>query len=625
MRTSRFFSRLGLAFATFAVSAVPALAAPTAAPALAAPPVADTRFGIAEGFRNPAAMADIGAAWERLILPWDQIQPNGAGDFSKLGQTLTRAQIQGELNRGTHVAGLFQFTPGWAANNPADGARSVPKNLNLAFDDPNNYFGQYVYQTAKFYTGQIDQWIVWNEPEFKPGDAGAGGSFTWLGSDEEFAQLMKVGYLAVKKANPNATVSFPGTSYWVDVNAGRALYYDRILAILARDPSAAANNFYHDVVSLNLYRAPDDVYRVHGVFKNIQNKYGINKPVWLTETNAMPSDDRAIPCADRHAGEAIKTTMDQQAAYAIQSLALGAAAGYGKIEFYQMVDSNACAEPAVWGITRDDGSRRPVADALKTAINYFAGYTSARFVPLTREHAAWSAWPDDPNSLVPNWQVYQVAFDRPGNQRVTALWNADGSGLRARIRKQGSSAQVVDRLGRATPLQDNQGFWVVDLPAATAYFKLNEQIKDPEGYHFIGGDPLLIVEDGVDPSAPVLTPALGDPGSVAREFKVFVNPDGGQTVTAGQPAEFFANVRGYESFADGVGFSVTQWSTQRFPEPKDGGSLPLAFSAPAGVKPGETVGLRFETAGAERGIYYITVQAAGGGITQTIDLALVLN
>jgi hypothetical protein len=154
-------------------------------------------------------MADIGAGWERLILPWDQIQPDKAGDFSHLGQTLSKTQLQNELSRGTKVAGLFRFTPGWAAANPGDGKRSVPKNLDLPFDDPNNYFGQYVYQTAKFYTGQIDQWIVWNEPEFKPGDAGAGGSYTWLGSDADFAQLMKVGYLAIKKANPKAVVSIP--------------------------------------------------------------------------------------------------------------------------------------------------------------------------------------------------------------------------------------------------------------------------------------------------------------------------------------------------------------------------------------------------------------------------------
>jgi hypothetical protein len=364
---------------------------------------------------------------------------------------------------------------------------------------------------------------------------------------------------------------------------------------------------------------------VHGAFKSIQSKYGINKPVWLTETNAMPSDDTSIPCADKHTGEAIKTTMDQQAAYAIQAEALAAAAGYGKIEFYQMVDQDPCSEPAVWGVTRDDGSRRPVTDALKVAVNNLAGYTNAQFVPLTRETAKWSAWPDDPNSLVPNWQVYQVAFDKPGNQRVTALWNGDGSSLRVRIPQNGSSAQVIDRLGNAQPLQAIQGWWVVDLAAATSYFKVNDSIKDPEGYHFIGGDPLLIVENGVDPSTPVVVPRLGDPGSVAREYKVFVSPDGGQTVGRGEPADFFADTRAYESFSEAINFTIVQWSTQRFPDPKDGSTLPLAASVPSGVKPGSNATLHFETAGADPGIYFIKVQADAGGIVKTFDLALVLN
>jgi hypothetical protein len=226
---------------------------------------------------------------------------------------------------------------------------------------------------------------------------------------------------------------------------------------------------------------------------------------------------------------------------------------------------------------------------------------------------------------VPNWQVYQVAFDKPANQRVTALWNGDGSPLRVRIPKNGSSAQLIDRLGNAQSLQDNAGWWVVDLPAATAYFKLNEQIKDPDGYHFIGGDPLLIVESGVDPSAPVVAPSLGDPGSVAREFKVFVTPDGGQTVNRGDPADFFAQTRAYEGFSDPISFSIVQWSTQRFPDPKDPASLPLAAWLPSGVKPGEVATLRFQTAGADPGIYYIKVQADGGSVSQTFDLALVLN
>src|SRR5258708_19926246 len=114
-----------------------AVVASSVMPAFAAPgPVADTRFGIAEGFRNPSVMTDIGAGWERLILPWDQIQPDKPGDFSKLGQTLTRAQIQAELNRGTKVAGLFQFTPTCAPTNPNARNPPVPKTLAPPFHHP---------------------------------------------------------------------------------------------------------------------------------------------------------------------------------------------------------------------------------------------------------------------------------------------------------------------------------------------------------------------------------------------------------------------------------------------------------------------------------------------------------
>ena len=129
----------------------------------------------------------------------------------------------------------------------------------------------------------------------------------------------------------------------------------------------------------------------------------------------------------------------------------------------------------------------------------------------------------------------------------------------------------------------------------------------------------------MDPNAPVVAPALGDPGSVAREFKVFVNPENGQTVNRGEPADFFAATRGYEGFSDSINFSIVQWSTQRFPDPKDASSLPLAATLPSGVKPGDTATLHFETTGADPGIYFIRIQADAGGTSKTFDLALVLN
>src|SRR5437879_8211985 len=128
MRAAKFVSSL-FTLAIIAAAVMPAYA----------DTVADTRFGVAEGFRNPSVMADIGAGWERLILPWDQIQPDKPGDFGKLGQTLTKNQIQTELNRGTKVAGPPQFAPGAGGRNPDHGQPSGLKKPTLHGDQPSNY------------------------------------------------------------------------------------------------------------------------------------------------------------------------------------------------------------------------------------------------------------------------------------------------------------------------------------------------------------------------------------------------------------------------------------------------------------------------------------------------------
>src|SRR5688572_27260950 len=89
---------------------VSGLLMPSATPAAQRRPP-DVRFGVAEGFRNPSAMADLNVGWERLVFGWDQIQPTGPGDFSRLGFTISDQQVQEELRRGTRLVGLIEFTP----------------------------------------------------------------------------------------------------------------------------------------------------------------------------------------------------------------------------------------------------------------------------------------------------------------------------------------------------------------------------------------------------------------------------------------------------------------------------------------------------------------------------------
>jgi hypothetical protein len=101
-----------------------------------------------------------------------------------------------------------------------------------------------------------------------------------------------------------------------------------------------------------------------------------------------------------------------------------------------------------------------------------------------------------------------VAFDKPDQQRVTVLWNADGAPLRVRVARHGTTAQVYQLDGSSSAPEAGPGGYTLLLPAATAYFEASATQRDPEGYHYIGGAPLFLVESRVDAAAPVAPPKL---------------------------------------------------------------------------------------------------------------------
>ena len=223
------------------------------------------------------------------------------------------------------------------------------------------------------------------------------------------------------------------------------------------------------------------------------------------------------------------------------------------------------------GRVRDDGSRarrRRAADGDRAS-------------PATRRRASCRSCARRrpgrpgrrPRLLMPNWQVYQVAFDKPGNQRVTVLWNGDGSSLRARVRKNGSSAAVIDRGGARQPPLKRTGWWIVDLPPrrhtsrrtrpATTSSAASRGSWSSKGSSRARPGPA----------------ALGEASNALREFRLFPNPANGQTVGRGQAAEYFIDVRVTRAFGP-VSIRLTQWSTQRFPNPRDPGTLPSACRSP---------------------------------------------
>ncbi len=185
--------------------------------------------------------------------------------------------------------------------------------------------------------------MIWNEPEH-----------SWTGTVAQFAQLQRVAYQAIKAANPNATVVLTGTTYWEDINRDRSLTLERILEQLMALPGAAENGGYFDAVSVHQYSNPLNSYTVPTIYRQLLAQYGLEKPLWFDESNVVPYDDPLAPLTRG----GLRATMEEQASYVIQSVALARAAGIERYAIYKMVDGDA-ENGELFGLVRNNGTVRP--------------------------------------------------------------------------------------------------------------------------------------------------------------------------------------------------------------------------------------------------------------------------
>src|SRR5581483_4022893 len=119
--------------------------------------------------------------------------------------------------------------------------------------DPNNYWANYVRMLVGHFRGRIHTWIFYNEPDIyvDPDDWQ-----TFAGPPSDYAQVLKVGYLAAKSVDPTIQISVAGLTYFWDKENNRAPYLQRLLDALATDPDAPRNNWYFDLVMAHTYANP---------------------------------------------------------------------------------------------------------------------------------------------------------------------------------------------------------------------------------------------------------------------------------------------------------------------------------------------------------------------------------
>src|SRR4051794_10054539 len=434
----------------------------------------DSRFGMVQGLIQPDLAYDAGARWDRIVFPWSLIQKDGPNSWNEL--YFTDEQIRAQARRGVTMTGVIIYTPQWASPTPEKG-RPVdpPRGLDLPYNDPNNTWGQFVRKLAARQKGVVDNWIVWNEPDmFQPGLR-----YTFDGSYEQYAQLLKVAYRNIKEVTPDAKVIVGGFAYWWDKEYNRPPYLGPLLEVIARDPDREKYNHYFDVVSVHTYSAPLNSFAEPLVMKDILDARGMKKPIWIGESNVIPFDDIQNPLPSGQ----MRASLDQQASYIIQAMALSIAAGVDRYAVYKAADEKAENDIELWGLIRNDRTTKPGYVAFQVGVNYFSNVKSAVYSwpgsakPTPEQYKAILRSNESRTQFVWPAQVSQVTMER-GDHRTTVVWNNSPEQVTHRFAASSQNATLVYKTGKTQPIAAKNGFYEVDLTPSTH----NADPRDPSLY-----------------------------------------------------------------------------------------------------------------------------------------------
>jgi len=422
---------------------------PYTAQAQQSPPTPDPRFGTIEAY-YAADQADAAlVGWERIIFYWSEIERNGPDDWNWFHAPNER--INDEIARGREVVGLIAHTPKWATDG-IEGA-GVPRGLYLPIHDPSNYWAQYIRYLITVYGDRVHHWIIWNEPDIPLDTFGA----QWQGSNADYYQLVKVAYLVAHEVQPDVVIHLGGLTYWHNSN-----YLNEFLTAASTDPTAAANGYYFDVVSAHIYFKPETTMIIAGSLQDTLHKFGLEKPIWINETNAPPYDDPA-QLWDK---PVFKVTQDDQASYLLQEFALALSMSVERIGVYKWVDEPA-PDPGFepYGLLRHDRSTRPAFEAFKVITTHYA----------ETEEAVRYERPE----------MWTVILNR-GAKTTRVFWARGTSPTVAVVPALAGSAVRVDQTGTARDVYPVLGYYVLWLDAASC----------TNGSEcLMGGHPVLLVEE----------------------------------------------------------------------------------------------------------------------------------
>ena len=369
-----------------------------------------------EGYARLAAESGVG--WTRDDFSWERIEPV-KGDFhwDRTDRAVAAAQAS-----GLRTLGLIAYCASWA--------RAIPGEYTSPPRDVRDY-ADFVYRVVSRYKDRVRHWELWNEPDspvfWKPKPDAA-----------EFAALLKAGYEAAKRADPDCVVMpaglLVGMNHWDQwgyldelFSAGVLGHFDRFAWHAYCDPNSPERGQYAE-------RTRSLVDRLRG--------HGFTGSVWLTEEGWHTHGVKSPRIVSE----------EQQADYLVRAHVLAL--------------STPGVETFFWFLFRDGGNREDdpeqsygILHPDSTPKRAFPAY--AAMTRLLR--GAKSEGPVPVKGLPIDILAYRFVRLQGGEARtVTILWRPDGQ-VPARLR----AKAILDAYGN--PLPRDGEVWNVLIGSSPVY------------------------------------------------------------------------------------------------------------------------------------------------------------
>ncbi|MFO7448309.1 MAG: beta-galactosidase [Ignavibacteriaceae bacterium] len=194
----------------------------------------------------------------RISFGWDAIEvEQGKYDWLFWDDFVKMAVDEYDITLVPYIC----YTPRWISK----GAHDTLYFWNYPPKD-NKPYGDFVRTLVNRYKDRIKTWELWNEPDIW---------IYWQGTRQEFVDFLKAGAEAVRVADPDAKIVFPGIAY--DPDFVKSLFKDYNMSK------------YFDIVNMHNYyetwhRHPiEEITTYINEVQDVVWRYGDNQPLWMAE------------------------------------------------------------------------------------------------------------------------------------------------------------------------------------------------------------------------------------------------------------------------------------------------------------------------------------------------------